>query len=244
MNTIARPRLFVGSSSESIEIAYAVQENLDRDCETTVWTQNVFALSNSALESLLDVLDDFDFAMLIFTPDDVTRIRGEEVQTPRDNLVFELGLFVARLGRERVFLIVPRGAEQLHLPTDLLGVTPAAYEPRRQDGNMVAALGPACNIVAIGYPMQDRYVYLASVGLLLVIWDCVAGAAQRFASLRLALERSRRVAWALAVLYVGLLGARLHQHFCNRRIGWIKLDCQFHQFDCIIGQHHPFIECR
>ena len=56
-------------------------------------------------------------------------------------------MFIGRLGSERCFIIVPRGIEDLHLPTDLLGLAPANYEPDRQDGNLRAALGPACNWV-------------------------------------------------------------------------------------------------
>ncbi|MEY9409888.1 hypothetical protein ABH989_004354 [Bradyrhizobium ottawaense] len=81
----------------------------------------------------------------MLAPDDVTTIRDATVRTARDNVVFELGLFIGRLGSDRCFLIVPRGLDNLHLPTDLLGLTPATYDSDRQDENLVAALGPACS---------------------------------------------------------------------------------------------------
>jgi len=104
-----------------------------------------FNLSRYTIESLLDALEETDFGVFVFAPDDITKIQGKDYQTVRDNVVFELGLFIGRLGRERSFIVIPRDAEEFHLPTDLLGITPATFDADRQDGNYVAALGPACN---------------------------------------------------------------------------------------------------
>jgi len=48
-----KPRIFIGSSSEKLEIAYAIQQNIEHDAQPTVWTQGIFQLSNSTLDSLL-----------------------------------------------------------------------------------------------------------------------------------------------------------------------------------------------
>lgn len=139
-----KPSLFIASSAESVGVAFALQENLEHVAEVTVWSQGVFELSRFALESLLDVLDTADFGIFVFAPDDMLSIRGQDKQTVRDNVLFELGMFVGRLGRERNFVIIPRGNEEsFRLPTDLLGLTPALYEASRQDGNLRATLGPA-----------------------------------------------------------------------------------------------------
>ncbi|MEJ8815194.1 L-histidine N(alpha)-methyltransferase [Variovorax ureilyticus] len=142
-----KPRLFIGSSSEKLDIAYAVHANLERVAEITVWTQGVFTPSKYSLEALADALFKTDFGIFVFGPDDVLFMRGKEHKTVRDNVIFELGMFVGRLGRERCFILAPR-VDSSHLPSDLLGLSPATYDADRTDRNWQAALGPAC--VAIG----------------------------------------------------------------------------------------------
>jgi hypothetical protein len=140
-----KPKLFIGSSAERLNLAYAAQQNLERDAEVTVWDQGIFTPSGSVMESLMTALGRADFALFVLAPDDVTAIRDKSRQTVRDNVIFELGLFIGRMGAERCFMAVPRGVSALHLPTDLLGLTPTTFEAERSDDNLRASLGPACN---------------------------------------------------------------------------------------------------
>ncbi len=140
-----RKRLFVASSVEGLDVAYAVQENLEHDLEITVWSQGVFEPSRSTLNSLFQALPQFDAAVFVFSPDDTRLQRGRQKPAVRDNVIFELGLFAASLGIESCFILTPRSFSELHLPTDLLGVTPITYDDARDDENLLAALGPACN---------------------------------------------------------------------------------------------------
>ncbi|HBR53461.1 MAG TPA: hypothetical protein DEA82_04450 [Flavobacteriaceae bacterium] len=142
-----KPKIFIGSSKERLDIAYALQENLEFDSEPTVWTQGIFKLSKNTLESLVDSLETFDYAIFVFHPDDMSEIRGKEYNVIRDNLIFELGLFIGKIGRDKVFFLIPQNFKNLHIPTDLIGITPGTYNAHRKDKNLKASLGPFCNQV-------------------------------------------------------------------------------------------------
>jgi hypothetical protein len=137
-----RSSVFVGSSAEGLPVAEAIQLNLDRACEVVIWSQGVFGLSGGTLETLVDKAAGFDFAILVVTPDDMTQSRGESQQSPRDNVLLELGLFIGVLGRKRTFVVYDRSAD-IKLPSDLAGVTNAGYQPH-STGNRQASVGAAC----------------------------------------------------------------------------------------------------
>jgi predicted nucleotide-binding protein len=139
-----KPRVFVGSSVESLKIAEAILYNLEYTAQVTPWSQGIFKLSKSALNSLTTELKNFDFGIFVLSPDDILQIRNEQFSVARDNVIFELGLFIGKLGAERCFIVVPRDCEDLHLPTDLTGFTPATYDAKRDDNNWKAALSFAC----------------------------------------------------------------------------------------------------
>lgn len=139
-----RPRIFVGSSREAIDVCRALQGELDDDFDVTVWDQDIFRLSYGALDSLLDALDSCDCGVFVLTPDDLTERRGESSPTARDNVTFELGMFIGRLGRDRTFMLIP-ATSTVRLPSDLIGLTAARYDADRFDsGQRRAAVGPAC----------------------------------------------------------------------------------------------------
>jgi Predicted nucleotide-binding protein containing TIR-like domain len=139
-----KPRAFIGSSVEGLNVAYSVQQNLLHDAEVTVWDQGVFEISATSIESLSKAIESTDFGIFVFNPDDVVKMREQEFSSVRDNVLFEMGLFIGKLGRERVFFLVPSETD-LHIPTDLIGITPGKYEVNRSDGSMQAATAPACH---------------------------------------------------------------------------------------------------
>lgn len=124
--TTLLPSLFVGSSTKGLSIANAVKAKLEEVARVTVWTEHEFRLSHSTLEGLIAALDQFDFAVMIITPDDLLNSDNESYISPRDNVLFELGLFMGRIGRERTF-ILDQNTPSLKLPSDLAGITRANY---------------------------------------------------------------------------------------------------------------------
>jgi hypothetical protein len=137
--------LFIGSSTEGIDVAREVELQLLNDAISTIWKDSVFGPGSGTLESLFRVLEQFDFAVMVLSADDLTESRGTEYHSPRDNVLFELGLFMGRLGRNRVFILHEQ-SENLKLPSDLAGIGLLRYRTR-PDGNLSAALSPACTPV-------------------------------------------------------------------------------------------------
>ncbi len=138
-----RPVLFIGSSQESLDVARAIQTGLEHDdIVIRVWTNGVFGASNFPIEDLEEQIRTSDFAVLVLTPDDTVVSRKVESGAPRDNAVFELGLFMGALSRRRTFLLTPKGAE-VKIPSDLLGLTPLSYAPGGV-GDLPKKLEAAC----------------------------------------------------------------------------------------------------
>lgn len=139
---MSKPRIFIGSSRESLSIADAIHENLDFDAEVTIWRSGTFNLSSNTLDDLISTSKRVDFSVFIFSPDDLLTMRSIDKNVVRDNVLFELGLFIGAIGKERCFIIRPRGVD-LHFPSDLLGITPTDYEPNRSDEDLTSSLGYA-----------------------------------------------------------------------------------------------------
>jgi predicted nucleotide-binding protein len=137
-------RVFIISSAESVAVARVIQNAFAYDpFLTVVWTDGVFRATNYTLQTLEDEVDNSDFAVAVAHADDITKSKGKKWPAPRDNVIFELGLFMGRLGKARAILMEPRDVG-VKLPSDMAGVTTIPY--RYAKGPDAAALmGPACN---------------------------------------------------------------------------------------------------
>lgn len=141
---MTRPSVFVGSSSEGLEFARAVRGALTDDAEVTVWNEDFFDLGQTFIEGLTGAVAGFDFAILVLTPDDLVASRNVEGFGPRDNVIFEVGLFMGAIGRDRTF-ILRQADESVKIPSDLAGVMTARFDWPRTDDSHVAAVGSACD---------------------------------------------------------------------------------------------------
>ena len=139
------PKLFIISSAEALHVAREIQAALERDVFCRVWNEGVFFAGGYALDDLEKAVLESDFAIAVCEPDDITESRGGRSPTIRDNVLFELGLFMGTLSRARSFLVHPR-INGLKLPSDLHGLTLLSYEPGKPD-ELASRLGPACNAI-------------------------------------------------------------------------------------------------
>lgn len=129
---IDRPRIVIASSSEQIATATRIADELARSSDWTVhvWDR-LFDFSASYVESLERELDRSDFAIVVLTGDDTARVREKVAVLPRDNVIFELGLFIGRLGRPRCYFFVDADTGT-QIASDLSGVKAASFYPERE----------------------------------------------------------------------------------------------------------------
>jgi hypothetical protein len=122
-----KPRIFLGSSGKQAKLVQALTRGLAEVAEVEPWT-TVFNPGVSTLDRLVELTREVDFAAFVFGQDDWTSnpsdATAQAQASPRDNVVFEAGLFGGALGMRRTFILHAKGAK---LPTDLLGMTAVRY---------------------------------------------------------------------------------------------------------------------
>src|SRR5687767_13551215 len=125
-----KPRIFLGSSGQQEKLLRALTRGLHDIADVEPWT-TVFNPGVSTLDRLVELTREVDFAAFVFAPDDWTTKGASPVAasgeaSPRDNVVFEAGLFGGALGMRRTFILHANGSK---LPSDLLGLTAVRYDP-------------------------------------------------------------------------------------------------------------------
>jgi hypothetical protein len=122
-----RPRIFLGSSGKQAKLVHALTRGLAEVAEVEPWTA-VFNPGVSTLDRLVELTREVDFAAFVFAQDDWTSNPSDATAqgqaSPRDNVVFEAGVFGGALGMRRTFILHAKAAK---LPTDLVGMTAVRY---------------------------------------------------------------------------------------------------------------------
>ena len=136
-----KPTVFIGSSSEQKSVARALEVNLEADAEVNLWPHS-FSPGQSIYHQLMELSGSFDFAIIIITSDDAVISREVVSPAPRDNVIFELGLFLGSIGPERVFAVTEAGSHA-RMMSDYQGVNYLTYDGKRSDGDFIKALSPA-----------------------------------------------------------------------------------------------------
>ncbi len=124
---MAKPRIFLGSSGKQARLLQSLTRGLEDIADVEPWTAT-FNPGTTTLGRLVELTREVDFAAFVFAQDDWTSaepaVSDAAQASPRDNVVFEAGLFGGVLGMERTFILHANGAK---LPTDLLGLTCVRY---------------------------------------------------------------------------------------------------------------------
>lgn len=125
-----KKKLFIGSSSEELPLAETANSILEKDFDVTIWNEkvwdeSVFKINQNFLADLLKASLQYDFGILLGTNDDKVIYKDKVVLQPRDNVIFELGLFTGRLGTSKCAFLID---EDIKLLSDFSGLTLARFK--------------------------------------------------------------------------------------------------------------------
>lgn len=141
--TTSKRKIFIGSSTEGLDIARKIKASLKYDAHVDTWADGLFDKPGQAyIEVLENILSHYEFGIFVFTPDDNIFSRGLISKIPRDNVIFEYGMFLGKHSRKKAFFIVPRGVD-IKIMTDVLGITSLNYDPTNT--NVQSAVSDACD---------------------------------------------------------------------------------------------------
>lgn len=126
-----KPKVFIGSSSEALPVVRIVENALSETCDVFAWDTNPVKPSQYLFEGLLEISESVDFAIFVLSPDDELHYRDNQYYAPRDNVIFESGIFMSKVGRERVFLL-SAGEKNLKFPTDIAPIQRVSYRDTEQ----------------------------------------------------------------------------------------------------------------
>jgi len=100
--------------------ALELQRLLEKELELDSFLLQDQPHGGKTLIEKIEGYSNVDYAFVILTPDDIGALKGEELMDRgRQNVVFEWGLFVAKIGRDRMCVLLKGDIE---LPSDMHGI--------------------------------------------------------------------------------------------------------------------------
>jgi predicted nucleotide-binding protein len=147
-----------GPPSSKVFVVYGHDSDARHQLEATLrrWGLDPVILDQLPSEgaTLIEKLESYypnvGFGVVLATPDDVAHPKGKEDQKAfraRQNVVLELGMLLAHLGRKRVAILL-RDQESMERPSDIQGLI---YIPFKSDLAKEAGLLLAKEMAAQGY---------------------------------------------------------------------------------------------
>jgi len=156
--TPAKHKIFIASSTVGLPYAESVKKVLESKIKNESTTKGkydvdiwntVFTDNNTTIEKLEEIINIYEYSIFIFSPDDTVKMSGsdDEKKIPRDNVIFEYGLFMGKSGRSSVFPIVPDNynSNELRILSDISGLTLYKYTDNESKDS------------AVGTPVKDIF---------------------------------------------------------------------------------------
>lgn len=115
-----KPSIFIASEPEGLSIARKLGRHLEMVADVTLWAECSFCVHQDSFETLLEVADRSDFAIVILTNDNRPQSAKSDC-SQRRNILFELGILAGRLGLSRIFVVVVNSNE-FSVPWDVISM--------------------------------------------------------------------------------------------------------------------------
>ncbi|MCF6261708.1 MAG: nucleotide-binding protein [Gammaproteobacteria bacterium] len=141
-----KSKVFIASSSEGSKISRSICANLGHhDIDAVCWKgTSVFKNGDNTMFSLVKALDENSVGIFVMTPDDKLEVREEKYLTSRDNVIFELGMFIGRHGLKQTIIVCHKDVK---LPEDLNGITHFRFNANTSDKNIDRKLNPVISSI-------------------------------------------------------------------------------------------------
>ena len=158
---MSKPKIFIASSEKNIAIANAFKKQLSQYAHVSTW-KDKFRLHNneSYLETLIKLKDEFEYAIFVWAADDELMNNEESIYAPRDNVVFESGLFMGAMGTSKIFIVYD-DTIPIKKPSDFLGINLIRFKRKDLKKIKVNAVKEACSLIKYEINKQrDMFPYL------------------------------------------------------------------------------------